>query len=161
MLLETKKKKNWLSRIEGNTFLASLKLSSESQKHTACKKIKCNAACGWRQCVLRRGNQSRQITFETSPSLCDAARTTMWGVTGGRTRPEVLKCEPVQDRAHAKDKERRTPDHFCSKSHLQSEVGPWLKTTFIRMNRVCLDYTFHANDHIRDKCLCAVLITPQ
>lgn len=39
----------------------------------------------------------------------------MWGVTvGGTTQPEVRKYEPVQDRAQAKDKERRSHDHLCS-----------------------------------------------
>lgn len=151
----------WLSRNEGNTFLAWLKLSSESQKHTDCKQIKCNTACVRRQCVLRTGKWSMRITFETSPSLCEAARTAMWGMTGGITHPKVLKCEPVQDRAHAKDKERWTHDHLHSNSNLQSEVGPWLKRHLSEWNVSGLHFSCKLSHTVRGKCLCSVLITPQ
>lgn len=43
---------------------------------------------------------------------------------GGTAHLEALKCEPVQDRAHAKDKERRIHDRLCSNTNLQSEVWP-------------------------------------
>lgn len=56
---------------------------------------------------------------------------------------------------------KRTKTDTWSPLFKQQPSVSWdmIKNAFIRMKHVCLDYTLHANDHIRDKCLCSVLNT--
>lgn len=151
--LFAQKKMLWLSRNEGNTFAASLELSSDSQKYRDWKKIRCNAAnvwpamCPWNREIIYADhfwNISLSVKLPGQPCA-------VW--QRGTTQPEVVKCEPVQDRAHAK-----RDGHMITSLQTERQRAV-IKTAFIRMKLVCVDYTFHAI-YQKKTSLCSVLITP-
>lgn len=144
----------WLSRNKRNTFAASLELSSDPQKYRDWKKIRCNAAhvwpamCPWNREIIYADhfwNISLSVKLPGQPCA-------VW--QRGTTQPEVVKCEPVQDRAHAKGQREAVTWSPLFKQRRRVVI----KTTFIRMKLVCVDYTFHAI-YQKKISLCSVLIT--